>query len=69
MVAQSTEDCSVKQAFMLYMKQFPAPQKDEITLKRTETLTQSGRVILLCNSYTSYLRKILMKFKYFEMLT
>lgn len=39
MAAQSTEECSVKQGFMLYMKQFPAPQKDMKYIKRTETLS------------------------------
>lgn len=39
MAAQSTEECSVKQGFMLYMKQFPAPQKDIKYIKRTETLS------------------------------
>lgn len=42
MAAQSTDECSVKQGFMLYMKQFPVPQKDMKYIKRTETLTQSG---------------------------
>lgn len=64
MVAQSTGECSVKQDFMPYMKQFPAPQKDKKYIKRTEMLTQSGWFIFMCNSYTSYLRNILMKFKF-----